>query len=136
VLHLFIVCFFAQGGRDKFHTAFAQIGEVRCLIPSNVNVMALTATATIEMLQVVSQRLSLHNPVTVAVSPNRGNIKLLVQPSKSLKEFGAIIVQELRAKSTGYPKTVIFACSYQDCTNLFLTIACSLQKNITFILIC
>ncbi|XP_065893522.1 ATP-dependent DNA helicase RecQ-like isoform X1 [Dysidea avara] len=117
---------------DKFRTAFAQIGEVRCLIPSSVNVMALTATSTIETFQVVLQRLSLFNPVTVAVSPNRGNIKLLVQPSKSLKEFGATIVQELKAKRKRYPKTVIFTRSYLDCTNLFLTMACSLRKDITF----
>ena len=122
--------FFYRG--DKFHTVFAQIGEVRCLIPSNVNVMALTATTTIETFQVVSQRLALHKPVTVAVSPNRVNIKLLVQPSKSLKEFAQAVVQELKAKKTAYPKTVIFARSYQDCTSLYLTVACSLRKDITF----
>ena len=99
---LLTVIFLYRG--DKFRTAFAQIGEVRCLIPSSVNVMALTATSTIETFQVVLQRLSLFNPVTVAVSPNRGNIKLLVQPSKSLKEFGATIVQELKAKRKRYPK--------------------------------
>ena len=94
--------------------------------------MALTATATIETFQIVSQRLPLYNPIIIAVSPNRENIKLLVQPSKSLKEFSAIIVQELKAKRTGYPKTVIFVRSYQDCTNLFLTVACALRKDITF----
>ena len=31
---------------DKFRTEFAQIGEIRCIIPARVNVMALTATAT------------------------------------------------------------------------------------------
>jgi len=55
--------------------------------------MALIATATIEIFQVVSQRLSLHKPMIVAVSPNRGNIKLMVQPSKSLKEFAEAIAR-------------------------------------------
>lgn len=122
--------YFSRG--DKFRTVFAEIGEIRCLIPSNINVMALTATATIETFQVVSKRLALRNPVTVAVSPNRANIKLLVQPSKSLKEFAKAIVQELKEKKAVYPKTVIFARCYQDCTSLYLTVACGLKKDITF----
>lgn len=117
---------------DKFRTVFAQIGELRCLIPSNINVMALTATSTIETFQVVSERLALHNPVTVAVSPNRGNIKLLVEPSKSLKEFAKALVQELKEKKIMFPKTVIFVRSYQDCSSLYLTVACCLQKDLTF----
>ena len=127
-----IICqsLFLRG--DEFRTAFAQIGEVQCLVSSSVNIMALTATATIETFQVVSQRLSLHKPVIVAVSPNRGNIKLMVQPSKSLKEFAEAIAQGLKCDKTRYPKSVIFARSYQDCSNLYLTVACSLKKDITF----
>ena len=33
---------------DEFRLAFAQIGELRSLIPASVNVIALTATATSE----------------------------------------------------------------------------------------
>ena len=67
---------------DEFCTTFAEIGEVRCLIPYNINLMVLTATATMETFHIVSERLSLHKPLVVAVSPNRENIKLIVQPSK------------------------------------------------------
>lgn len=35
---------------DQFRTTFAQIGDLRSLIPSTVNIMALTATATSETL--------------------------------------------------------------------------------------
>ena len=61
-----MICVLYRG--DKFRTAFASIGEVRCLIPSDVNIIALTATATLSTFHVVSQRLSLHNPVIVAVT--------------------------------------------------------------------
>lgn len=117
---------------DTFRTAFASIGEVRCLIPSSINIIALTATATLETFHTVCQRLSLFKPVTVAVSPNRMNIKLMVQPSKSLKEFTQLIASKLKVQQKDYPKTIIFARSYQDCTNLYLNVSHSLGKYITY----
>ena len=117
---------------DKFRTAFASIGEVRCLIPSDVNIIALTATATLDTFHVVSQRLSLYKPVIVAMSPNRVNIKLKVQPSKSLREFTQLIASRLKLQQRDYPKTVVFAHSYQDCTNLYLNVSRALGKHITY----
>ena len=117
---------------DTFRSAFANIGEIRCLIPSDVNIIALTATATIETFHAVCQRLSLFKPVIVAVSPNRMNIKLTVQPSKSLKEFTQLVASKLKMQQTDYQKSIIFARSYQDCTNLYLNISRSLGKYITY----
>ena len=85
---------------DTFRSAFANIGEIRCLIPSDVNIIALTATATMETFHAVCQRLSLFKPVIVAVSPNRMNIKLTVQPSKSLKEFTQLVASKLKMQQT------------------------------------
>jgi len=34
---------------DKFREAFTRIGDIRSVIPSNVNIMALTATATTDI---------------------------------------------------------------------------------------
>ena len=81
---------------DEFHTTFASIEEVCCLIPSDVNIIALTAIATLSTFHVVSQQLSLQNPVIVVVSPNRVNIKLVVQSSKSLREFTQFIASKLK----------------------------------------
>lgn len=93
--------------------------------------MALTATATFDTFHVVTQRLSMIKPVTVAISPNRQNIKLFVQPSKSLKEFSEKIALDLKLKQKNYPKTIIFARSYKDCTDLYLHVAHCLGKHIT-----
>ena len=68
--------------------------------------MALTTTATIETFQVVSQELSLRKPVIVTASPNRGIIKIMVEPSKSLKEFAKAIAQGLKC-NTGIFKSVV-----------------------------
>ena len=48
---------------DQFRTTYASLGELRSIIPSNNNIMALTATATHATFEVVKERLSLNNPV-------------------------------------------------------------------------
>jgi len=47
---------------DDFRT---EIGELRSLIPTSVNIMALTATATIEVLKAGTEQLSLDNPTAL-----------------------------------------------------------------------
>ena len=47
---------------EEFITVFAQIGDLSSLLPTTVNVMALTATATSETLDVVTRNLSLDRP--------------------------------------------------------------------------
>ena len=59
---------------DQFRRSFARIGDLRSLLPKNVNVTALTATATVETLDVVIQRLSMHNVYLVAMPPCQNNI--------------------------------------------------------------
>ena len=67
-----------------------------------------------ETFHAVCQCMSLFKPVIVAVSPNRMNIKLTVQPSKSLKElFTQLVASKLKVQQTDYQKSIIFACSYQ-----------------------
>ena len=66
-LATFVVCFCCKG--DTFHTLLGQVGEVRSLLPENVNVMALTATATTSVCCVVSHILGMNNPYIIAISP-------------------------------------------------------------------
>ena len=73
---------------DSFCRAFAIIDAVRrYIIPSHVNIMALTATATKETLEVVKCHLSLVNPVLIGLSPKRPNIKLYFKEYKDLQSF-------------------------------------------------
>lgn len=48
---------------DKFHLSYAPLGDIRSLLPSDVNIMALTATSTHATFMTVYQRLSMNNPV-------------------------------------------------------------------------
>ena len=44
---------------DDFRIAYAHLGELRSVIPSHVNVLALTATATLATLRAVERNLNL-----------------------------------------------------------------------------
>lgn len=109
---------------DKFRQAFATIGELRSIIPSCVHLIALTATATKETLQVVTARLSLEKPVVIGISPNRSNIKLSVVDTKDLDGFAKQISYNLNAERKSYPKTVIFCRNYTDCANIYALYGC------------
>jgi len=52
-----VVTMFYRG--DDFRKAFSEIGSLRSIIPRSVNILALTAIATKETLDVVTERLSL-----------------------------------------------------------------------------
>ena len=65
---------------DDFRTAYTFLGELRSIIPGNVNIMALAATATLSTFEIVKERLSLWEPIVSEVSPNRPNINLSVLP--------------------------------------------------------
>ena len=108
---------------DQFRMAFAQIGCVRSLVPKDVKIMALTATATQETLQVVTERLAMHRQPCSYHSPsNRANILYKVQPVIKLDELSSAIAGELADKRTAFPKTVLFCRQYRDCSDLYAAI--------------
>jgi len=59
--------------------AFAQIGDLRSVLPQGVHVLALTATTTKDVFKTVNKRLSLETLLTVGVPPDRDNIKYCVE---------------------------------------------------------
>ena len=110
---------------------FATISELRCLIPSHVRILALTATATSFTLHKIVERLSLEDYVLVAVPPNRPNIKLIVQPTEGLEATVLELSEQLRRLKLDYPKTIMFCQSYQDCSRFYLCINHYLGKDKT-----
>ena len=80
--------------------AFAQIGDLRSSIPKEVNVMALTATATSVTYSAVCNSLAMDNykPTLIALPPYRDNIKYLVHPKVKVDEFTMRLCEELATK--------------------------------------
>ena len=56
---------------DEFRTAFADIGNIRSLLPKKVNIMALTATSTKTTLSSVKSRLAMKDAVVIGLPPEK-----------------------------------------------------------------
>ena len=80
---------------DNFRVAFAKLGTLRSILPNSVNVMALTATATQEILKCVENRLDLKDVVLIGIHSGRPNIKFIVKPSIDVNDLAAIVSAEL-----------------------------------------
>ena len=116
---------------DSFRVAFASLGELRSSLPSSVNLMALTATATQSTLQVVIQRLQMQQPAIVGLSPHRSNIFYCVRDLPMLDVFSSQLAEEIRQQRTSYPKTIVFCRKYLDCSNLYLSLLRKLGNDFT-----
>jgi len=72
--HVALVVDKAVKKRDEFRSAFSKIGDLRSILSAGINVMALTATATVETFDIMSRRLSMKDPTPIALLSTRDNI--------------------------------------------------------------
>ena len=82
--------------------------------------MALTATATRTTRQQVCSRLGMVKPVLVTESPNRMNIKYIVESAENIEETFAPLVEEIRRLRTFMDKIIVFCRTYDDCSRIYL----------------
>ena len=68
-------------------------------LPSNVHVMALTATATACLRQSVTQTLAMQNSLLIEVSPDKANIKYIVSEYCTIEDFSPLLLPILPSKS-------------------------------------
>ena len=112
---------------DECRTEFAQVGELRS--PAGVNVMALTATTTTDTFTIISQRLSMFDPVVVALPPNRDNITYQVHEKVDLDELATAVCHDLNARRMCFPKTIIYVRTYTISINMYLAIKMKISKH-------
>lgn len=104
-----------------FRQEFANLGEVRSLVPETVHIMALTATATKASRQAICRTLGMIRPKVVTVSPNRPNIKYVVHSKPgTLEEVFASLVEEVKRLRLSVDRTIIFCRTYDSCSMLYL----------------
>ena len=116
---------------DDFRIAFSEIGTLRSLIPQHVKVMALTATCTVETLQIIKERLAMQEPEIIALSPQRPNIFYSLQPPTNLEKLSTDLADELKQDRINFKKTVLFCRNYLDCGNLYATIRYKMKEAFT-----
>ena len=108
-----------------------RIGEVRSMLPDEVNVMALTATATKTLRYSVSRTIGMRNPYVVAIAPCRKNIIYTVKKFESVESTLGVVVERLRRERTCMPRTIIYGRSLRMCADIFLFFKSELSDDIT-----
>ena len=93
---------------DTFRSALGHIGELRSLIPAGVSVMALTATATKYVRQIVSKRLGMRNPSVVTAPPCHLNVKYSVGSFKCIKENFISLVEQLKTEGITMGRVIVY----------------------------
>ena len=80
-----------------------RVGEVRSLLPEKVNIMALTATATVTLRKGIVQIISMKN----AMSPNRCNIIYSVKFMATTASTISPLVSAILEMSIKLPQTIV-----------------------------
>ena len=81
--------------------------------------MALTATATALTRKQVCRLLGMVHPDVVSESPNRTNIKYIVNIPSTMEEMFASLVEGCRLH---FDKIIIFCRTYDDCSRIYMFI--------------
>ena len=119
LIHQYIIPTLIYRG-DTFRDTLLRIDEVRSLIPKDVNMMALTATATRSLRASITSILDIYDPIVIAVSPCKVNIIYAVEPCESLEQSFGPFVERLRSERTNMPRIIVYCRSYTDCADLYI----------------
>ena len=95
------------------------MGEVRSVIPDNINVMALTATATTSSRAEIIQTLDMQNPVIVSVPPIKENIYFCVLEKSNINTSLGPLCDRLANRRTSTGRTIIFCRKYDEVTAIY-----------------
>ena len=105
---------------------------MRSLIPENVPIMTLTATATKGTRKAIVNALKMIQPAVVATSPNKPNIKYSAKfKEMSLEETFAPLVEKLHQERKRMNRTVIFCRTYYQCSRIYMFIVDKLGTEMT-----
>lgn len=127
----FIIPTYVVRRGETFRPVLDRIGEVRSLLPTGTNVMALTATATKTIRYSVSKTISLIAPFVISRSPSKHNLFYSVGCFKEIEETFAPIAMRLKNKRLDFPKMIIYGRSLTTCANIYLYLKKELGSGFT-----
>jgi len=102
------VVFYTFRGKD-FRKEYGHVGEMRGLLNTSVNEIALTATATKQTRKDLCKSLCLLNPVMILESPEKSNIVYSVlKKVADIEETFAPLAEEIRKSVEAPTKQLYF----------------------------
>ena len=106
---------------QSFRETYRRVGEIRSLISSNVNLMALTATASKSTREKVSQMLSLRTATLVYVPPVKPNMIYYVKfkSDTTIERLVHGLSDRLINLKETTPKILVFCRRFQECSTMY-----------------
>ena len=103
---------------ESFRSEFSRLGEVRSILPSNVHVMALTATASATLRRSITWTLGMQNTALIEISPDKAKIKYVVSEFSSNKESFTPLIHDLARLKLQMRRVLIFCPTLSECASL------------------
>ena len=104
---------------DSFRAEFSKLGEIRSILPENVHVMALTATATNSTRAAAIRTLDVQSPTIVSIHPSKQNLIYYVAEKSSVSTSFAPIISKLSQLRSKMGKVIIFCRTYDQVTTVY-----------------
>lgn len=98
---------------------FSNLGEIRSIVPDNVHLMALTATASLSTRRSIIKSLNMQKPAIVYLAPVKDNITFFVanKPKEGIPAaFNPIATKLIEDRNMG--RIIVFCRTYEDVINI------------------
>ena len=125
-VYLHVISF--HRGND-FRREFSRLGELRSILPSSVNILAMTATATASLRRSVIKTLGMRNTLIVSENINKKNIIYSVLNFESLETSFSHMIKTLQKERTKMPKTIVYCKTQDRCAQLYLLMKFILKEE-------
>ena len=116
---------------EHFRQEFSKLGEIRSLIPRHVNLLALTATATVSTRSKITRILGMNDPAVIATSPDKANLSFCVKERGTIEDTLGPVGQRLRLERSTMQRVMIFCRKYEHCADLYDFFHCLLGHECT-----
>ncbi len=108
-----------------------RLGEVRSLLPEQVKIMALTATATKMVLTYVAYTLGMEKPIVIALSPCKANYIYNVGLFTTVRRTFQPLLNRLKAVRDKTPRMIIYCQSFKMCGDIYTYLSQGLGPELT-----
>ena len=108
-------------GKTPFRSSYAHVSNIKAFV--NAPTLCLTATASAKTRKKIIQMLHMVNTKVIYLSPDKENIKYIVQKADKagLHVTFSWIIEDLKKHLQACPKTIIFCTSFKECGEVYDT---------------
>ena len=105
---------------DTFRKTLHRIGEIRSILPKNINVLALTATANASLRCDVMKIIGMIDPIVILLPTCKKNMYYCVSRFTTLVNTFSPLLDSMKQLKTSHPRVIIYCRRFEDCCNLYV----------------